>query len=929
MTFNQRLQRLLGIRPGEGRTVGLFGLHNFLLGIGAILVYVSANLILLEHNPEHNLPLGYVLSAIALLAVAKGYDYLEHRLPLRTLAGRVLLVVIGLTVGVGGLVAFGHSVAAAVAIITGYRIIYLLASLEFWGVSAVVFDVRQSKRLFSLISAGDMPAKALGAILAAVIHHTNQLYTLLLVALAAYVGAYFVLQLTLRTHAVHTHAGPGRAQRERESHLIEQLFGGSRLVFALCLSVAAIAAVAAGIEFFFFINVKEKFHHEGEVMQAVGFVLAGTYLAALLVKLLLTGRGLDRLGLRRTLTLLPATVLVALAGFGLLRLSGGSSTGQLIYFCGLFIVLEVLRRTVFEPAFLVLFQPLAPVVRLKGHTLAKGFYEPVGMALAGGLLLALHGNTAFGGWLPYAWMALFLVGALVLLRRTYAHYLTELQGTIGRRFGGTETAEAADALAGEVAPLGFGPATAGAPDPAAPAADLTPTALLAALADRQQHRPALAALLQRGPAAAPVLAAALPAALATAHAPLLRRVAQAAAHLPGPAGPALLLQLVQSANLVARAAGLKAWANLPPQPSDTPALQAVVQRELHLARQLLHGQASASPALAAALAYELTGIQQRLFGLLMRLHPAQVIADAQRHVAQAARERQANALEMLDNLIPRVVYQGLQTLLEAAPAAEKAQAFDQLLGPPPAPLPPVADFIVAQGETVFSDWTLALALAEWQPAGANQRSALANGPAATHLHPHLQTTNQLVRESAAAALRTLATTQPAVHQHLLRALPEAAAFSAMSHHSAAAARVSATERVSILKHTALFAETPENVLSAIVPIMNEVVYAPDQRIFAKGDTGSSLFIVYEGAVGIYNGPQLLTTFGKGDFFGELALLDAEPRSASAQATCEVLAFRLDQDDFYDVMEERPEVLRNILRVLCQRLRRQNEKMQAA
>ena len=38
----------------------------------------------------------------------------------------------------------------------------------------------------------------------------------------------------------------------------------------------------------------------------------------------------------------------------------------------------------------------------------------------------------------------------------------------------------------------------------------------------------------------------------------------------------------------------------------------------------------------------------------------------------------------------------------------------------------------------------------------------------------------------------------------------------------------------------------------------------------------------------------------------------------------VTAFRLDQDDFYDVMEERPEVLRGILRVLCQRLRRQNE-----
>jgi CRP-like cAMP-binding protein len=110
--------------------------------------------------------------------------------------------------------------------------------------------------------------------------------------------------------------------------------------------------------------------------------------------------------------------------------------------------------------------------------------------------------------------------------------------------------------------------------------------------------------------------------------------------------------------------------------------------------------------------------------------------------------------------------------------------------------------------------------------------------------------------------------------------------------------------------------------------MHEVSFAASQQIFAKGDLGASLFIVYEGQVGVFNGAQLLATFGKGDFFGELALLDAEPRSASAVAQDAATVFRLDQEDFYDVMEERPEVLRNIMKVLCQRLRRQNEALQA-
>lgn len=137
---------------------------------------------------------------------------------------------------------------------------------------------------------------------------------------------------------------------------------------------------------------------------------------------------------------------------------------------------------------------------------------------------------------------------------------------------------------------------------------------------------------------------------------------------------------------------------------------------------------------------------------------------------------------------------------------------------------------------------------------------------------------------------------------------------------------SAHARVQLLQGTALFADISENILGTIVPIMKEVAYHPAQEIFAKGALGASLFIIGEGDVGIFSGAQHLATFHRGDFFGELALLDAEPRSATAVAQGPVVVFRLDQEDFYEVMEEHGEVLRNILRVLCQRLRRQNEQV---
>ena len=1070
------LQRLFGIKASETRTVGLFLLHNFLLGIGSVLVYVAANVLLLEHDPEHSLPLGYIAGALAMMAVGKVYTYFEHHYLLRKLAVRVLLAVVALAAVLGVLVAMGHSVAAAVAIMAGYRVIYLLTNLEFWGVSAVVFDVRQSKRLFSIISSGDMPAKALGAILAALIHGDAQLPVLLGVSFVAYLGALFTLRATLASHVVEATARPARRVLQPQGKLVRQLFGGSQLVLAMCLSLVAIAAVITGVEYMFFLNVKHKFHEAEDVTQSVGWLLAATYLAATFFKLLVSRQALERYGVQWSLQLLPVVALVALAVFGGWKVSSGySATGQLAFYCGLYLLLEVLRRTVFDPVFLELFQPLAPPQRLAAHTLAKGFYEPLGMGLTGLLFFALRSSGLLDGAVPFLWMGALLVLALLFLRRTYLSYLAELKDGLGRRFA--ETAELAlpdaalqvvlahlhsprptevlnavawlrqrqpDALAGhvpallehsdervrlallatpEVHPLPTeallalalrDPAAAvrqaaaqhlATAAPEAPAvealltgpdlagrqgairgvlaavpqheaaqaslhalqADASPATslaalplldlyppdvqrqlleerlgsttpdvaraalvaigrvghlelapqLLAALADKHRWQPASDSLVALGPAVVPLVRQALH---HHPNNPLTHRLATVLERLAGPSSRAALVEVARGSQLFSRGVALRALRRFPADPTSTSLLEQLLREEFGLATELLQGlTADNRPALHATVGYELMLLHQRVFSILAQLYDAELVATAQRNVAHAARERQANALEILDNLIPRYVYQGLQALLDDTPVAAKAQLFTTLataahggfaVARPREALPTL---LLRRGHAAFTTWTLGVALRHWQPTESD---------AATLLLPYLQDPNALLHESAQTAAAALAT-------HLGQPLSTLPISAAMSHSAApAAARISSLERVVVLQSTSLFAHTPENVLSSIVPIMKEVTFREGEEIFAKGDIGTSLFILHDGQVGIFNGTQQLATFGPGDFFGELALLDTEPRSATAAALSEVLAFRLDQEDFYDVMEERGEVLRNILRMLCQRIRTQNEKMRA-
>ncbi|QNH60477.1 cyclic nucleotide-binding domain-containing protein [Hymenobacter sediminicola] len=897
MTLLERWQRLLGIRVEEGRTVGLFFLHNFLLGIGTILVYVAANVILLENDPERSLPLAYGLAALAMIVAGKVYAHFEHHLGLERVAVRVLLAVVALMAILGVLVAVGQSVAAAVAIMAGYRVIYLLTNLEFWGVSAVVFDVRQSRRLFSVISSGDMPAKALGAVLAILIHHHTDLLWLLLVAFGAYIGALLVLQATRRQHVVEARPAPRAARQGGVAPQLQQWFGASRLVLTMCLSMLLIAAVTTGIEYSFFVNVKHKFHDQGTVMRYVGTVLVATYLVALIFKLLLSRVTLDQVGVRWMLVALPAVMLAGLLLAGGLWLGQAGESTLLLYFCGLYLTLEVLRRAVFDPVFLVLFQPLSPPERLQAHTLAKGLYEPLGMGLSGVLLVAVHQLPAWREWAPFLWMSLFMGGALLLLHRTYGHYLSELQHALSRRF----THDKETALATE------------STNEASAGTELTAASvdqLIEALQDRTARSAATLQLRQQGAAAIPTLAQAMQ---TSSDEVLVRRLAQVCGHIRVPASRAALVALAQQPQLFKREAALRALRYFEQEVADASVFRALVQDDMHLARHLLRGlSVTTDPVLSQSLEYELGRLEQRLFGLLLQLYAPQSIAAAQRGVQHAARERQANALEILDNLIARPIYQALQALLEVAPVAEKLRTFDRVLGSAPMENS-VVDSIVEQGEAVFTDWTVSIALPLWRPSATT----------AAHLLPHLQSGSLLVRESAFQVLEQLLAEQPAAYGQLLTNHPTLSVL--RMNHSSGTASMSAVERVALLQQTALFAATPANVLSSIAPIMKEVSFQDGQPLFDKGDLGTSLFIVQAGEVGIFAGTQQLATFHPGDFFGELALLDAEPRSASAVARGAVVAFRIDQEDFYDVMEERGEVLRNIVRVLCQRLRRQNEK----
>jgi len=86
-------------------------------------------------------------------------------------------------------------------------------------------------------------------------------------------------------------------------------------------------------------------------------------------------------------------------------------------------------------------------------------------------------------------------------------------------------------------------------------------------------------------------------------------------------------------------------------------------------------------------------------------------------------------------------------------------------------------------------------------------------------------------------------------------------------------------------------------------------------MFEQDDPGDSVYVRGECKVRVHAGERLLNHLEESDVFGEMALLDPEPRLASVTAVEATHLFRLDQAPFYELMAERPEVAIGILRVL--------------
>jgi len=130
----------------------------------------------------------------------------------------------------------------------------------------------------------------------------------------------------------------------------------------------------------------------------------------------------------------------------------------------------------------------------------------------------------------------------------------------------------------------------------------------------------------------------------------------------------------------------------------------------------------------------------------------------------------------------------------------------------------------------------------------------------------------------------------------------------------------ALDAVQALRRVPLLAEIEGRDLERLARLFRERRFSEGAAVTTEGEPGIGFFVITEGSAEVSVGGELRGSLGPGDSFGETALIDEGPRSATVVAATDLRCLALSAWDFRPFVEEHPPVAWALLRTLVQRLR---------
>jgi HEAT repeat protein len=429
------LARLLGVQAGEGAPVGWLIVHSLFNGIFSAFFLTAANALFLARFPIDTLPLAYIGAAAVGYVAVMLFSWLERRASFGVL----------LTVNLGALLALASAffilrratdsdwVVFAMFVVVGPM--FNLIALGYWGLAGRLFDLRQAKRLFGLVGAGEEVSTIAGLFATPlIVRAIGGPGNLVVFAAAGLAGSFVTVLLMTRRfrgslEAV-TPSGPAAPQsRASLSDLLK-----IRYFLLMAASIVLLNLALYTVDFSFLAQVRARFQGPGELAQFFGIFFGVLKIVELLLKVGVSGPLLTNFGLNAGLLVLPVILAIS-AVLAIVVGSLGLGAANFFVLVALAKLVAVTGRTsTFEPSFRVLYQSVAPSDRIAYQSHVEGTARQVAILVVGLALMFFSRGGAINAlvlfYLLVPMLGLWILAAVLVHREYRVRLFESLKRTV-------------------------------------------------------------------------------------------------------------------------------------------------------------------------------------------------------------------------------------------------------------------------------------------------------------------------------------------------------------------------------------------------------------------------------------------------------------------------------------------------------------------
>jgi ATP:ADP antiporter, AAA family len=394
--MKERLYRILNIKFSESSQVFDLLTVQFFLGLANAFLNIVAFTLFVYNFPIHTLPVVYLCTAVLLFLCNIAYEKIEHKLAppqlLKFIVAISALLLIVLWLGL----TFGNTNNFIFILLLSNTLVYMIISFAFWGLVSLLFNVRESRRVFSIVGSGDIPAKLIGYLVTPLlipIFGLNNMIWVAILFLLIGVGLFNKIIKKKRWENIRNavHATDHHEVLTAKKNDALSFFFKDKLIFTISLLSLLSYNVFILIDYTFISQVKIRFENISDLAIYIATFFALGRIIALVFKLIFTSRVIERLGIIYCLFITPFALLL----FCVLFLWFGNRADYGVFIFGAMALFsEVLRSTMQEPVFFILFQPLKEQLRLKGHIISKGYMYPPSLIIVGLSLLFLYSTDS-------------------------------------------------------------------------------------------------------------------------------------------------------------------------------------------------------------------------------------------------------------------------------------------------------------------------------------------------------------------------------------------------------------------------------------------------------------------------------------------------------------------------------------------------------